>query len=379
MTTPFQCFVLKVHSRCNLACDYCYEYEMADQSWRLTAKAMSPQVVDQTAFRIGEHVRSHDVDAISVVLHGGEPLLAGADRIRRIVAARRREVPAATQIALSVQTNGLLLDEPMLDALFDLGIRVGVSIDGGEAANDRHRRFRDGRGSHTAVAASLERLRGNRWPGLYAGLLCTVDIANDPIQVYEALLEHRPPAIDFLLPHGNWSEPPPHRTPDAARTPYGDWLAAAFDRWYDAPKEETRVRFFEDIMIGLLGGPSHSEQIGTSPSAVVVVATDGEVEQVDTLKSAYEGATKTGTTVFTDSFDTALRHPAIAARQLGTAGLCDRCQGCGLRDVCGGGYYPHRYRADNGFRNPSVYCPDLIRIIEHVRGRIAQDVDVVGT
>ena len=27
-------FLLKVHSRCNLACDYCYVYQHADQSWR---------------------------------------------------------------------------------------------------------------------------------------------------------------------------------------------------------------------------------------------------------------------------------------------------------------------------------------------------------
>ena len=27
-------FVLKVNSRCNLACDHCYVYEAADQSWR---------------------------------------------------------------------------------------------------------------------------------------------------------------------------------------------------------------------------------------------------------------------------------------------------------------------------------------------------------
>ena len=31
---PFREFVLKIHSRCDLACDYCYMYTMADQSWR---------------------------------------------------------------------------------------------------------------------------------------------------------------------------------------------------------------------------------------------------------------------------------------------------------------------------------------------------------
>ena len=29
---PFRQFIIKIHSRCNLACDYCYVYEMADRS-----------------------------------------------------------------------------------------------------------------------------------------------------------------------------------------------------------------------------------------------------------------------------------------------------------------------------------------------------------
>ena len=31
---PLRQFVLKVHSRCDLACDHCYVYQSADQSWR---------------------------------------------------------------------------------------------------------------------------------------------------------------------------------------------------------------------------------------------------------------------------------------------------------------------------------------------------------
>jgi hypothetical protein len=30
----FRQFVLKIHSRCDLARDYCYAYEAADRSWR---------------------------------------------------------------------------------------------------------------------------------------------------------------------------------------------------------------------------------------------------------------------------------------------------------------------------------------------------------
>ncbi|MEV5710569.1 FxsB family cyclophane-forming radical SAM/SPASM peptide maturase [Actinoallomurus sp. NPDC052274] len=371
---PFQSFVLKVHSRCNLSCDYCYIYEMADQSWRNSSKVMSDAVIDRTAARIGEHARTHGLTTIDVVLHGGEPLLAGADVLGRVVTAVRRELPLSTQPQFIVQTNGILLDDSMLDVLSAHDINVGVSIDGNAEANDRHRRYADGRGSHEAVLRGLNALRAPSYRRLYSGLLCTVDLANDPVETYRSLVSHEPPMMDFLLPHGNWTTPPPGRDDDPSRTPYGDWLVAAFDTWYGETTRKTSVRLFEDALNLLFGGHSTSEQIGIAPAGVVVVDTDGYVEQVDTLKSAYDGAPATGFSVRDAPFDAALRHPSVAARQLGIQGLCDACRSCPERDVCGGGYYTHRYRAGNGFLNPTVYCADMLRFVSHVRGRVSADI-----
>src|SRR3569833_501380 len=76
-SAPFSQFILKLSGRCDLACDYSYVYTMADQRWRAQPSLMSPDVVRRTAERIGEHAARHDLDRVSVVLHGGEPLLAG--------------------------------------------------------------------------------------------------------------------------------------------------------------------------------------------------------------------------------------------------------------------------------------------------------------
>ena len=38
---PFEQFIVKIHSRCNLACDYCYMYELADQTWAGRPAVMS--------------------------------------------------------------------------------------------------------------------------------------------------------------------------------------------------------------------------------------------------------------------------------------------------------------------------------------------------
>src|SRR3954454_21027759 len=90
--TLFQQFIIKIHSRCNLNCDYCYVYELADQSWRTKPTVMSRDMVVAASTRIAEHVAAHGLDHIRVILHGGEPLLAGRGFLSYLVATVRASV-----------------------------------------------------------------------------------------------------------------------------------------------------------------------------------------------------------------------------------------------------------------------------------------------
>lgn len=374
LPAPFRQFVLKMHSRCNLDCDYCYMYRMSDQSWSSSPLVMSPAVVESTARRIGDHAGRHGLAEVHIALHGGEPLLAGPDALANVAMAVRAALPSETALDVHVQTNGTLLDKATLDVFARHRIRVGVSIDGDRSTHDRHRGHADGRGSYTATERALELLRRPDYRDLYTGLLCVVDVTADPVQTYESLLTFTPPAVNFLLPHGNWSTPPPFLDTETTDAPYGEWLVAVFDRWYRAPKYETEVRLFAEIGNLLLGGQSRTESIGLSPAALIAVNTDGSIEQVDTLRSAYAGAVRTGHNVIDHSFDDVLRHPAVVARQIGVAALSDTCLACDIHRICGGGYYPHRYRRGHGFRNPSVYCRDLTMLIKHIQEQIATGV-----
>jgi uncharacterized protein len=281
-------------------------------------------------------------------------------------------------VDIRVQTNGLLLDDSYLALFARLNIRVGVSLDGGPAANDRHRRYGNGRGSYDDVARALRLLGQEQYRHLYGGILCTIDLRNDPLDVYESLLAFEPPRLDFLPPHGNWNSPPPGRTVDGTDTPYADWLSSVFDRWYGAPRQETRIRLFESLISLLLGGPSYSEAVGLSPIDLLTVETDGSIEQADVLKTSAEGMAATGLHLARDPFDRALAHPMIRARQRGLDALSATCRACPVVRVCGGGLYAHRYHAQNGFDNPSVYCPDLRALITHIRDRLAADIMVIN-
>jgi uncharacterized protein len=353
-------YVLKVHSRCDLACDHCYVYEHADQSWRGRPRAISAATVDAAARRIAEHAAAHGLAYVSVVLHGGEPLLLGKDGMRGVLAALDAHVAPVTNLDLRIHTNGVQLDEHWCDLFNHYGVKVGISLDGDRSANDRHRRYANGRSSHSRVLAALALLRQPRYRHLYAGILCTIDLANDPVAVYRALVDEAPPNLDLLLPHATW-EHPPYRPADA-ETPYADWLMQVYRCWVRDGRP-VPIRLFGSVLSAARGGPSFSEAIGTDPVDLLVIETDGSWEQPDSMKTAYQGASATGTTVFSHPVDQAARHPAVAARQGGTEALCATCRACPVVNVCGGGLYAHRYRPGNGFDNPSVYCADLKALI----------------
>ena len=379
---PFRQFVLKVHSRCDLACNHCYIYEHADQSWRGRPPVISPETVAKAGERIAEHASKHRLSEARVILHGGEPLLAGASRLAATARALRRAIEPVCRLDLRIHTNGVRLDAEFCEVFLAEGIMIGISLDGDRAANDLHRRYLNGRSSYDQVLRAVALLRQERYLPLYAGLLATIDTRSDPVAVYRALAGLGPPNLDFLLPHGTWDAPPPGKAgplPDGrlpARvagepraTPYADWLSAVYAEW-TRDGRRVPVRILESIIATTLGGISGTESLGLAPSDVAVIETDGTIEQADSIKVAYDGAPATGLDIFRHPFDEAAAHPAIRARQQGIAGLSPVCRQCPVVNSCGGGLYAHRYRAGSGFDNPSVYCADLEKIITHVRARL---------
>ncbi|MET7621553.1 FxsB family cyclophane-forming radical SAM/SPASM peptide maturase [Streptomyces sp. NPDC005408] len=365
-TRPFRQFVIKVHSRCDLACDHCYVYMHADQSWRGRPVTMSEEVLRLTARRIAEHASAHGVPRVHVVLHGGEPLLAGRERLRGFARELRAALNGESALDLRMQTNGLRLDDEFCAMLAEEGIVTGVSLDGDRRSNDRHRIRADGSGSHDDVVRAVRKLGEPAHQRAFGGLLCTVDVENDPVAVYTSLAELDPPGIDFLLPHATWDRPPPR--PYGA-TDYADWLIAVHDQW-TADGKPVRIRMFESITRLANGGVSLTEALGLGSSDLLVVETDGAIEQADWLKTVAHGAPETGFHVARDSFDDAAAHPGVQAQRQGLDGLSAQCRACPVVAVCGGGLYGHRFRTtpqgSRGFDNPSVYCADLLKLIRHV-------------
>lgn len=367
--TPLTSFIFKVATRCNLDCSYCYEYNMGDDSWKRQPHFASLEMVKVLATKVKEHASEHGLRSVAFSFHGGEPLLAGADFFKRTSSIIRDALGGEIKSSFGVQTNGTLITEEVIEVFSQEGIYIGLSLDGPKAINDRRRVYSNGRGSFDDVMRGVNLLSTPGGKKVFRGILCVIDRESDPLEVFDYFATLNPPSIDFLLPHGNWSHRPSGKE-EAESTTYADWLIPIFDSWFDGRHSEIEIRTFEEIIEYRLGGKGHLETLGLSPVSLVCIAADGSIEGVDTLKSVFPGAHQLGLNIYRNSFNDVLRHNMVRARQIGLEALCEKCVRCSLVKTCGGGYFPHRWSATEGFKNPSVYCSDYIKLITHINQKV---------
>lgn len=362
----FTSFLVKLASRCNLDCDYCYVYHHADQSWRSMPRLLSSS--DRTAFaeRLGTYARSASLTQCAIIFHGGEPLLAGVDAIVSFAELLRSSVPETCALDIGLQTNGLLLTDEALAALEAANVAVSLSLDGPAWVNDLHRTSRKGRSSFVRAYAALQRLQ--RHPKVFSGIIAVIDATVPPRELLAFFSRQNLPKLDFLLPDAHHERPPPARHTNPAL--YKNWLIEAFDLWLDH-YPQLKIRTFEALLDACAGLPSGTDAFGLGDVSLLSVETDGTYHDLDVLKVVREGATKlVGSVRDTAIADVAGSSAILRHRtNLTLKGLCETCRSCELVAVCGGGSLPHRYGSD-GYDHPSVYCDELFALITHVKRRL---------
>ncbi len=364
--TVIDTVLLKVASRCNLNCSYCYVYHMGDEGWRLQPKRMSAAVQRATVRQLAA-LYCHQSRPLSVVLHGGEPLLIGIRRLRRLCGQLRRALP--TPCGVHIQTNGVLLTDEIIDIFVEFNVGISISIDGPSEVHDRLRRDHSGSGSHQRVTEAIGRLTSRRDAvPLFAGVLAVIDPTSRPDRIYAALKETGAPSIDFLVRDGNHVCLPPGKT-SIRSTEFGRWMMGLLDVYLTDP-EPPRVRVLDDMLRLILGGQAQKEGVGTTDYGILVIETNGRIQKNDTLKVAHQGADcldQNAWSILSDSLLDVVRSHAYAdyyRQQRPTAGACLVCPELA---VCGGGMVAHRWSKDRGFDNPSIYCADQLLLIGHMR------------
>jgi uncharacterized protein len=111
-----------------------------------------PFEIFETLFRKMEAYSSN----LSIVWHGGEPLMRGIEFFEKAYALINQ---SNAKTNASMQTNGTLITPKMADFLIENNISFGISLDGPREIHNSNRYFCNGRGSFDSIMAGIEVLK----------------------------------------------------------------------------------------------------------------------------------------------------------------------------------------------------------------------------
>lgn len=355
-------FFLRVSASCNLDCDYCYVFKHRDMSWRNMPPIISTETVALFADRLSEYIEETDTREINIIYHGGEPLMCGSKKLIDFTDLIIEKIGINAKLSFSMQTNGTLLSEEFLCACEKRNIGISLSIDGHRELHNKHRQYKNGRGSFDDVIAGIELLK--KHSSIFEGVIGVIDPTFEPENVLSFFDTLGIENVDLLLPDSTYIDLPIGRNENPNL--YKNWLIKAFDSWFF--KHPTiQLRTFEHILTGLMGNSSSLDAFGLGSLDYLTIETDGSYHTSDILKVAYENASSIGFGLKEGAIQTALKHEKVKEYNelLKYDTLPKKCKECVFSVLCGGGSLPHRYAPSTGFNNPSVYCDEMYVLIEH--------------
>lgn len=360
--------LIKVASRCNINCSYCYVYNMGDTGWKDLPRQISFETIDAAASALSS-LAGEQHQPFAVVLHGGEPLLLGFTKLEYLIRSLRGQLP--DECSISLQTNGILINKKILDLCSDTRTTISLSLDGPKNVHDKHRVGHTGKGTYDKVLEGLNQLREHLDSEfLFTGLLAVVDTESDPVEIYNFFKNLSPPSVDFIYRDGNHTQLPAGKQ-SLQSTEYGQWIAGLLDA-YLADSNPIKIRILDDLIKLLLGGKGTKDGVGLTNYGVLIIDTDGTITKNDTLKSSFDGADRFSSnwSVHTDDLAQILSSEEFAGYHASQRPSSKICHACPELNICGGGMALHRWRDDNGYDNPSVYCADQKYLINHIRRRL---------
>lgn len=373
MKSQISGLVVKIAERCNLNCTYCYMYNHADQQYRSRPAFMSREVFRAMIDRVLAYSDSHEGHAMGLVFHGGEPMLFDPHKMDEWLTEVRPIV--GQKIIYIMQTNATLVSDEWIEVIKKHGIRASVSLDGPPQINDAFRIDHKGEGSYKNTVEGLRKLTD---AGLDPGVLCVINPAHSGIDVYRHFRSIGIKRMNFLFPDVS-HDYKPLIYGGLGPTPVADYLIPIFDEWFREDDPDIQIRVFVEAIRVLHGATPRTDTLGIATQDYLVIDTDGSILANDALKVCYDGAPESGLNVLRHGFDQ-LNEGNPLLFQLVNEGmpLCEQCQACPERNTCGGGAVPHRYSRANGFMNPSVWCEDMLKFLDHVRQAISPIPDIFG-
>lgn len=156
-STVVKALCLHIAHDCNLACKYCFAEEGEYKGHReLMSYEVGKQALDFLIANSGNR-KNLEVD-----FFGGEPLMNFQVVKDLVKYAREQEAIHNKKFRFTLTTNGILLDDDVMEFANREMSNVVLSIDGRKEVNDRMRPSRNGKGSYDVILPKFQKFATSR-------------------------------------------------------------------------------------------------------------------------------------------------------------------------------------------------------------------------
>lgn len=346
--TAIKALCLHIAHTCNLNCEYCFASQGKYHGDRaLMSFEVGKRAIDFLIENSGSRVN------LEVDFFGGEPLM-NFDVVKQIVAyARSIEKKKNKNFRFTLTTNGMLVDDDVIEFANKECHNVVLSLDGRKEVHDHLRKTVSGKGSYDIIVPKFQEFvkkRGNR--GYYVRGTYThnnTDFTNDIFHMAD-------------LGFTELSMEPVVCSPEDPYALTYDDLPVLFEQYEILAKEmlkrekEGRPLTFYHYMIDLTGGPCIYKRISGCGSGTEYMAVTpwGELypchqfvgDPKYSLGNIYEGVTNTA---IQDEF------------KLCNAYARPNCKDCWAKLYCSGGCAANAYHATGSITGIYEYGCELFK------------------
>lgn len=230
--------VFKLVDYCDLGCNYCYR----EKSEYRSNKIMSDEIIDLTIDKYLEFCQNiHPQKEITLIWHGGEPLLAGIDKFKNILEIEEKyEKKYNIKIQNAIQSNGISLTSEMCELFSKNNFKIGFSIDGPKEIHDIHRKYLNEKSSFEKTIQGIELAKKYNLDANLIVVITNESYKNVKI-IYNFIKSLKIKAVDFI-PCFDYES-------DITLTEenYNYFLMNLFNLWKEDSFDFLEIRLFSDI------------------------------------------------------------------------------------------------------------------------------------
>lgn len=357
--------ILKVSERCNINCKYCYFFDDRNLDFNARPAIISNETIQHLVRYLVDAIKMHDIETLQIDFHGGEPLLMKKHRFEEMCNQITKDINSIVDLRLSLQTNGILIDDEWIDIFEKYDIYVGVSLDGTAEINDLNRVDHKGMGTYHRVVKGIKKLQERR--GSFFSIISVLTSASNGKDNFDHLVHDlNIKNMHFLAPDLT------HNCKE--KQPLGQSLIDIYDAWLVHNDTTTNIRFIKRAVSRILGSEQRlkADALNARDFFAFTVESDGHVGPDDDLRNIFPHLFRDRFNVFDSNLADFHLSPEISAMKIQIDAAPFKCSTCCWKNICGFGNIlggpVQRFSSTNSFENQSVYCNDiqdfLVRVCE---------------